>query len=67
MRFKLVATALVCAAASYGIDIRTDLSNVVSTTPGNWNNISNLTGTTTNLTDYNTGVGTGVSITGSAN
>jgi len=44
-----------------------DLSNFVSTTPGNWNNISNLTGTTSDLIDFNTGTGSGMSISGSSN
>lgn len=47
------------------IDIRIDLSTSVGSTSGNWNNISNLTGLTTNLIDFGTGLGTGVSIDGS--
>lgn len=46
-------------------DIRLDLSNLVNTTGGNWNNIGSLNGTTSNLIDFNTGGGTGVGITGS--
>lgn len=66
--------AIVCAAgfnvharAGELIDLRMDLSTFLSTTPGNWNNISNLTGVTSNLIDFNTGNGTGVSLTGSVN
>ncbi len=46
------------------LDIRIDLSNLVGTTAGNWNNISALTGATPNLIDWNTGLGTGVTIDG---
>lgn len=51
-------------ATQAGLDIRIDLSNSVSTTAGNWNNISALTGLTSNLIDFNSGLGTGVSIDG---
>jgi len=44
-------------------DIRIDLATK-SSTPGNWNNISNLTGLTTGLIDFNTGADTGASIDG---
>lgn len=46
------------------IDLRIDLSNSVSTTAGNWNNISNLNGLTTGLVDYVSGGATPVSIDG---
>jgi len=46
------------------IDLRIDLSNFVSTTAGNWNNISNLNGLTTGLVDYVSGGATPVSIDG---
>lgn len=46
------------------VDIRMDLSTSVSSTPGNWNNISNLTGLTSNLVDFVTGSPTTVSING---
>lgn len=36
----------------------------MSTTPGNRNNISNLTGTATNLIDFGAGTDWGLSITG---
>lgn len=45
-------------------DIRIDLSNQVGTTGGNWNNITNLTGPTAGLIDFNTGAVTAVSIDG---
>lgn len=47
-----------------GIDLRIDLSNFISTTAGNWNNISNLNGLTTGLVDYGSGGATPVSIDG---
>ena len=46
------------------LDIRIDLSNSVSTTPGNWNNIANIAGNTADLIDFVSGLGTGVSIDG---
>lgn len=46
------------------LDLRLDLSNLVSTTAGNWNNISNLNGLTTGLIDYVSGGATSVSIDG---
>ncbi len=46
-----------------GFDIRIDL-NTSSSVPGNWNNISALTGLTANLIDFTSGAGTGVSIDG---
>lgn len=56
---------LLCGALPLcGGEIRIDLSTFVSSTPGNWNNISNLDGTTSDLIDFATGLGTGVSISG---
>ena len=67
-RFLALSAAILagslCAPAQAGSDIRMDLSDLVGTTAGNWNNISNLTGLTSNLIDFNTGSGTGVSIDG---
>lgn len=60
----VLLVSVVPAAAS---EILVDFSDQVSTTPGNWNNVSNLTGTTSNLIDFATGLGAGVDITGSAN
>jgi len=50
--------------AAAGVDIRIDLSNLVGTTAGNWNNVSNLTGLTTGLIDFVSGAATPVSIDG---
>ena len=62
---SVVAVGLMAAGAQAGtIDIRIDLSNMVSTTAGNWNNISALNGLTTGLIDFGTGGATGVSIDG---
>jgi hypothetical protein len=41
-----------------------DLSNLVSTTGGNWNDIAAVAGFTPGLVDFNTGAATGVSIDG---
>ena len=41
------------------IDVRIDLSGLVSSTGGNWNNLSNLTGLTSGLVDFSTGLATG--------
>ncbi len=46
------------------LDIRIDLSTIVSSTAGNWNNISNIAGLTTALIDFNTGAPSSVSIDG---
>ncbi len=68
---RLTAVALLtvgsalCAPAQAGlVDIRIDLSTFLGSTPGNWNNISNITGLTTGLIDFNTGAATSVSIDG---
>ena len=68
---RLTAVALLtvgsalCAPAQAGlVDIRIDLSTLVGSTPGNWNNITNITGLTTGLIDFNTGAATAVSIDG---
>lgn len=64
---SIAAALLVCSAGASAlaqVDIRIDLSNGVSTTPGNWNNIGSLTGMTPNLVDFVTGAGTGVAIDG---
>jgi len=45
-------------------DIRIDLSTLVSSTGGNWNDISDLNGVTSDLIDFNTGASTGASIEG---
>src|SRR5215470_9463971 len=60
--FGLLATVF-CASAQ-GADIRIDFSGQVSTTPGNWNNVTNLTGITANLIDFTSGAGTDLSIDG---
>lgn len=64
--FRIGVAVLIGTAgvASAQLDLRVDLSNFVSTTAGNWNNISNLTGTTNDLVDFPTGANSGVSITG---
>lgn len=49
-----------------GADIRIDLSTLVSTTPGNWNNVSDVGGITRGLIDFNTGASTDVSINGNS-
>jgi len=46
------------------LDLRLDISTFVSATGGNWNDISNITGLTTGLIDFNTGAPTPVSIQG---
>lgn len=46
------------------IDVRIDLSTGISSTSGNWNNISNLTGLTPALIDFGTGAATPISISG---
>ena len=46
------------------VDIRIDLGGRNGQTGGNWNDISSLTGLTPNLIDFNTGLGTGVSMSG---
>lgn len=46
------------------VDIRIDLGGRGGQTGGNWNNISSLTGLTPNLIDFNTSLGTGVSMSG---
>jgi hypothetical protein len=65
-RWVLVALLGWAVPAMAG-DVRIDLSNFISLTPGNWNNVSALNGTTPNLIDFGTGLGTGMSIAGSAN
>lgn len=62
--FAIVILFTVIAQSVQAQDIRIDLSNLVSTTSGNWNNISNLTGLTSNLIDFPSGSATGVSIDG---
>src|SRR5262245_22543187 len=61
--FALAAGGL-CLPANAIVDIRIDLATNVSSTPGNWNNISNLTGMTPNLIDFPTGAATTVAIDG---
>jgi hypothetical protein len=61
---SLTVLAVAVARPTQAADIRIDLSNLVGTTAGNWNNISNLTGLTSNLIDFPTGAATGVSING---
>lgn len=63
----LLLVLLSSVVPAFATEILIDFSNLVSTTPGNWNNVSDLTGTTSNLIDFGTGLGTGVSIAGSAN
>ena len=60
----LVVVLAGSSAATAQLDIRMDIGNSVSTTPGNWNNIGSLTGLTPNLIDFSSGLGTGVSIDG---
>lgn len=63
---------LALAAAALGeplgsaepIDLRIDLATQLGSTPGNWNNVSNLTGLTAGLVDYASGAATSVSIDG---
>ena len=70
MNVKTVFIAIVAVITwSLGVavvaeDIRIDLSALVSSTGGNWNNVSNLTGLTSNLKDFATGIATSVSING---
>ncbi len=59
-----VGSAMCAPAQAQLVDIRIDLSTFLSSTPGNWNNISNLIGLTTGLIDFNTGAATFVSIDG---
>lgn len=63
----IAAMASITATASNATpaDLRLDVSTSVSTTGGNWNNISNINATTSNLIDFGNGAGTGISITGS--
>ena len=68
---RLTAVALLtvgsalCAPAQAGlVDIRIDLSTFLGSTAGNWNNITDITGLTTGLIDFNTGAATSVSIDG---
>lgn len=63
-RLSALLIVLSLCTSALAIDIRMDLSNSVSTTPGNWNNIGNLTGLTPNLIDFPTGAATPVSIDG---
>ena len=63
--FGVVLSAIGLAIPAQALDdIRIDLSTMLGSTPGNWNNISNLSGLTPNLIDFTTGAGTGVSIDG---
>ena len=59
-----VGSAMCAPAQAQLVDIRIDLSTFLSSTPGNWNNISNLIGLTTGLIDFDTGAATFVSIDG---
>jgi hypothetical protein len=65
-RFVIAALAAVGLSSVAGaqVDLRLDMSDLVGQTAGNWNNISNLTGTTSNLIDFPTGAATSVNITG---
>lgn len=65
LAFAAIALVSGLVAPSQATDVRMDLSTLVSSTPGNWNNISNVTGTTTNLIDFDTGAGTGIDLQGS--
>jgi len=47
------------------LDLRIDLSNFVTTTGGNWNDIGSLNGPTAGLVDFGTGLATAASIDGS--
>ena len=62
------ALAALAAGAPQGaaepIDLRIDLATQLGSTPGNWNNVANLTGLTTGLVDHGTGAATAVSIDG---
>jgi hypothetical protein len=62
--FAIGVCVLGLSAPAWADDIRIDLSSMVSTTPGNWNNIMDVAGLTTNLIDFPTGAATGVSIQG---
>lgn len=64
----VIVAAVVAAAGSIASaqDLRIDLSTMVGTTAGNWNNISDLNGAT-GLIDFTTGAATGVTIAGDGN
>lgn len=62
-----ILTLPVLTVPAHALDIRIDLSTQSSATTGNWNNITDVSGTTNGLTDFSTGLATGVSLTGSAN
>lgn len=60
----LIVAVLALTRPALAEDIRIDLSNYLSLTPGNWNNIGNIAGLTNNLVDFPTGNVTNVSIDG---
>jgi hypothetical protein len=56
--------SLLAASVSRAQELRIDLSTFVSVSAGNWNNINNLNGVTPGLIDFNTGLPTTASISG---
>lgn len=65
MRTAFVIGAILAAAGSAKAwEIRMDISDVVSTTGGNWNNIGNLNGVNADLIEFGSGANTGASISG---
>jgi hypothetical protein len=62
--FALVLVAGGLCVPALAVDIRIDLGTNAGTTAGNWNNISNVAGLTSDLIDFDSGLGTGVSIDG---
>jgi hypothetical protein len=55
---------LTVAAEVHATEFRIDLSSIVTTTGGNWNDISNLNSVTAGLKDFGSGLATGASISG---
>jgi uncharacterized protein (TIGR03382 family) len=60
----VVGVVALLAGSAQAWEIRMDISNVVSTTGGNWNNIGFLNGVNTDLIEFGSGANTGASISG---
>ncbi len=67
IRFSFACLVMLVAMAGQAragvMDVRLDISTFVNTTGGNWNNIANMNGLTSDLIDFNTGANTGIGIT----
>jgi hypothetical protein len=60
----VVGVVALLAGSAQAWEIRMDISNLVSTTGGNWNNIEFLNGVNTDLIEFGSGANTGASISG---